>query len=292
MLALISLLIGIVLSVIFRNYVLVPLWHSYRALDKVTDGDFKIHVQEKGIKAVRRVARSVNVMAKELENLETMRDDFINNFSHEFKTPIISIAGFAKLLKDEELSQQEKEEYLDIIIAESERLSQLSSNILNLTRLSNQTLATDKTEFNVTEQIRHVIILLAQKWNGKSITVNFECDEYYVHASSELLQQLWINLIDNAIKFSPPEAEINIDITKKEGKLIFTVSDKGKGMSEDEAKHAFDRFFQGDISHKSGGYGIGLAISKRICELHEGAVRIKRTDSSGTAVEVILPAIK
>ncbi len=288
-LGIISLIIGVVLSVIFRNYILAPLHHSYIALGKVADGDFGVSVKEKGIRAVRKVAKSVNITAKELNNIETMRNDFINNFSHEFKTPIISISGFAKMLKYSDLTPQEKEEYLDIIINESERLSQLSTNVLNLTKLSNQSIVTDKLEFNVTEQIRRVIILLEHKWSVKNITLCFECEEYSITANEELLQQLWINLIDNAIKFSPDSSEIAIRITKSENHLIFTVSDKGKGMTEAEAKHAFDRFFQGDISHKSNGYGIGLAISKRICELHGGDIKIKETGKNGTVFEVTLP---
>ncbi|MBR6567915.1 MAG: HAMP domain-containing histidine kinase [Clostridia bacterium] len=289
LLMLISLVIGVLLSVVFRNYVLLPLRNSYLALGKITEGELNVNVKENGIRSVRRVAERVNVMSKELQNVEAMRNDFINNFSHEFKTPIISISGFAKMLKDSELTEQERKEYLDIIISESERLSQLSSNVLNLTKLNNQTLLTDKHEYNITEQIRQVIILLAHKWTEKNITVNFECDEHFISANSELLQQLWINLIDNAVKFSPPCSEISIRITKHRNLLTVTVADSGKGMSEEEARHAFDKFFQGDLSHKSSGYGIGLAISKRICELHNGDIKIKSTDENGTVFEVSFP---
>lgn len=288
-LLIISFVIGIVLSVVFRNYILVPLHHAYIALGKVADGNFGVSVNEKGIRAVRKVAKSVNTMAKELDNIETMRNDFINNFSHEFKTPIISISGFARMLKDSDLTQQEKEEYLDIIISESERLSQLSTNVLNLTKLNNQSIVTDRIDFNVTEQMRRTIILLEQKWENKNITVNFEADDYFIYANEELLSQLWINLLDNAIKFSPVGSEVSVNIIKDRNKLIFTVADSGKGMSEEEAAHAFDRFFQGDISHKSNGYGIGLAISKRICDLHEGSIRIKETGKTGTVLEIIFP---
>lgn len=244
---------------------------------------------KKGIRAVKKIVRSINITAEELNNTRTMRNDFINNFSHEFKTPIISISGFAKMLKDENLSDEEKEEYLNIIISESERLSQLSTNVLNLTRLNNQAIVTNKTNFNVSEQIRNVIILLEHKWSEKNIEVNFECDEYTLNASEELLQQLWINLIDNAIKYSPEDSKITIDIIRNDSTLVFTVEDTGKGMDENTAKHAFDSFFQGDLSHKTSGNGIGLAIAKRVCELHEGDIKIKRTDESGTVFEIIFP---
>lgn len=162
--------------------------------------------------------------------------------------------------------------------------------VLSLTKLSNQTIVTDKIRYNITEQIRYVIILLEHKWSVKNITVNFESYEYFITANAELLQQLWINILDNAIKFSPHGSEIYLNISKNNDLLIFTVADEGKGMSETEAKHAFDRFFQGDISHKSSGHGIGLAISKKICELHKGNIRIKQTDETGTVFEITLPS--
>ncbi len=289
-LALISLIIGVILSIIFRNKVLVPLSQSYIALGKVADGDFKVSVSEKGIRSVRRIGKSVNIMAKELESIETMRSDFINNFSHEFKTPIISISGFAKMLKNTNLSEKEKEEYLDIIISESERLSQLSTNVLTLTKLNNQPVVTNVSEFNVTEQIRRAVILLEQKWSEKNLTINFDCSEYNIQGNEEQLSQIWINLLDNAIKHSPYDSEITVTIEKKSHTLFFRFTDRGKGMDEETQKHAFDRFFQADISHKSSGYGIGLAICKKICELHNGDIKIQKSDEKGTVFEVSLPA--
>ena len=289
-LAFISLGFGFILSILFRKFLLVPLHNAYLALGKVSDGDFKINVRENGIGPVRKVAKSLNHMARELENVETMRNDFINNFSHEFKTPIVSISGFAKMLKNPELTEEEKEEYLDIIISESERLSQLSSNVLNLTKLDNQSIVTDLREFNVTEQIRRVVILLERKWTEKNIEIDFECPEYTICANEELMSQVWINLLDNAIKFSPKNSVVRIDIKDSKNKLVFTFADNGKGMSEKTARHAFDKFFQGDVNHKGKGYGIGLAISKRICELHNGSIRISKTDENGTVFEVTVPS--
>ena len=285
----ISLIIGILLSMIFRKHVLIPLQNSYIALGQVADGKFDVKINEKGIGPVRRVAKSINITAEELKNVESMRDDFINNFSHEFKTPIVSISGFAKILKHSELTEEEKNEYLDIIISESERLAQLSSNVLNLTRLDNQNIITGLTEFNVAEQIRRTIILLEHKWSDKNISIDFDSAEYNICANEELLNQLWINILDNAIKFSPEDSEIIVGVIKKDDSLIFTFADSGKGMDATTARHAFDRFYQGDVSHKSGGHGIGLAISKRICELHSGSIKIKSTDENGTVFEVILP---
>ena len=288
-LAVFSLIIGVIASLLFKRKIIEPLYEIYEVIDAVSAGDFSLNITPKGIKTIKTVGKKINTMANELASMETMRNDFINNFSHEFKTPIISISGFAKILKNQELSQEEKQEYLDIIIRESSRLAELSTNILNLTRLENQTILPGKNTYNVSEQIRLVIVLLEDKWSQKNIEIDFDCDEFYIHANEETLQQLWINLLDNSIKYSPERSKISIDIKKDGEHLFFTFADSGKGMSKEEVKYAFDRFYQGDVSHKTGGNGIGLPMAKKICELHGGEVYIKKTNERGTTFEVVLP---
>lgn len=286
-----SLILGVVLSVIFKRVIINPLYVIYGALDKIANGDYNINIEPKGIGAVRTVAKKINIMAKELDSIEIMRNDFVNNFSHEFKTPIISIEGFAKMLRDDSLSQAEREEYLSIIISESRRLAELSTNILALNKLENQTILSDQTTFNVSEQLRLCVVLLEKKWAEKNITFDFEGDEYEIYANENLLQQLWLNIIDNAIKYSPESSEIKIRISRKGHHLHFIFEDKGKGMTEEQIAHAFDRFYQADINHKTGGNGIGLSVAKKICELHEGKITIRPTQAqdSGITVEIILP---
>lgn len=287
--AVLSLLIGVIASLLFKRKIINPLYEIYEAIDSISKGDFSVKIKPEGIKTVKDVIDKINTMTDELDSMETMRNDFINNFSHEFKTPIISISGFAKILKNKELTAEEKEEYLDIIISESDRLALLSTNILNLSRLEHQTILPGKKLFNVSEQIRLVIVLLENKWSGKNIEIELDSDEYRITGHEETLQQLWINLIDNAIKYSPKGSQILIETAKADDCLIFTFTDHGKGMTEEEAKRAFDRFYQGDISHKTGGNGIGLPMAKKICELHDGTISIKRTDENGTTIEVVLP---
>lgn len=170
-------------------------------------------------------------MAEELQNVEILKSDFVNNFSHEFKTPVTSIAGFAEMLK-KNLTEEEKEEYINIIAKESRRLAQLSGDVLELTRLDNKKEATDKVTFNLSEQIRLVIAMLDTKWADKEMEFYFDCDEVYICANEKLLQQLWVNLIDNAIKFSPENATVYITLSESGNKIIATVKDEGCGMSE------------------------------------------------------------
>lgn len=286
----VSLVIGAILSIVFRKVVTTPLSDIFYALNELSDGNYDINIKPMGIKSVRRLAKRINNTARELESVETMRNDFVNNFSHEFKTPIISISGFAKMLKSDNLTQEERNEYLNIIISESDRLAELSTNILNLSRLENQTILSNLSTFNVSEQIRLVIVLLEQKWMEKQLEIVFDNDEYMITGNEETLQQLWINLFDNAIKYAPVGSAITINAKKEQNNLIFDFTDCGDGMNDEAVKHAFEKFYQSDIAHKSTGNGIGLPMAKRICELHGGSISIKSTGKNGTTFEVVLPA--
>jgi len=285
----ISLGFGFLTSVFFKKFVLDPLYEIYGVLDEIAQGNYKVKITPRGIRTVRTVSKRINNMASELDSVEIMRNDFISNFSHEFKTPIVSVEGFAKMLKEKNLTESEREEYLNIIISESHRLAELSNSILNLNKLENQKIASGKTEFNVSEQIRLAVATLYHKCTEKNITVEFNGDDYNIFANENLLQQLWINLTDNAIKYSEEGGSIEIFISKKGENIIFRFVDHGRGMTENDMEHAFEKFYQGDMNHKSVGNGIGLPVAKKICELHEGEINILQTKNGGVTVEVILP---
>lgn len=286
----ISVLIGTILAVFFSRLTLAPIREIISAFDRLGEGDFSARIHLTRADELKRLSMSFNNMAEELGSIEMLRSDFINNFSHEFKTPIVSMRGFAKILKYNDLSKEEHDEYLDIIINESERLADLSTKVLNLSKIENQTIVTDKVRYNISEQIRRVIALLENSWTGKNIEISFACDEIFLYGNEELLKQVWINLIDNAIKFSPENSVIVIRVMKKQKDIIFTISDQGNGMNPEAVRHVFDRFYQEDSSHATKGNGLGLTLAKKIVELHNGNIQVVKTDSSGTTFEVCLPS--
>jgi signal transduction histidine kinase len=261
-------------------------------MNRLAAGDYKARLSCDGIwgrhPTVRELADSFNRMAEELQSTEMLRGDFINNFSHEFKTPIVSIAGFAKVLRKGNLSEEQKQEYLAIIETESLRLSQMATNVLNLTKVENQTILTDVTEYNLSEQIRSCILLLSEKWEQKGIEYDLNFDEYRIHANEELLMQVWINLLGNAVKFSPPCGVIEVGITQQERTMTVTITNTGKEIPPEQRGKIFHKFYQADESHASEGNGIGLAIVKRVVELHEGAVTAN-SEKGKTTFTVILP---
>ena len=238
---------------------------------------------------MKELADSFNKMAEELENTEMLRSEFINNFSHEFKTPIVSIAGFAKLLKRGDLTEEQREEYLDIIEEESLRLSRMATNVLNLTRVENQAILTNVTEFNLSEQLRGCVLLLERKWEKKGLSFQLEFGEYMISANEELLREVWINLLDNAIKFSPDGAVIEVEIREYDGTIWVSVANMGSVIPEESIEKIFHKFYQVDESHSLEGSGVGLAIVKRVLTLYQGSISV-RSGEGRTVFTAELPA--
>jgi signal transduction histidine kinase len=282
-------LLGTTLAAFFSNIALKPIRKVIGATNKIAEGDFSVRVNIKGIHELEELSGSFNKMAQELASIETLRNDFINDFSHEFKTPIVSVRGFAKLLKEGDLSDEEKQEYIDIIITESERLATLSTNILNLSKNESIGIITDKTPFRLDEQIRRVVVLTEPKWSTKDITMNVNMEEVIFVGNKGLTQQIWLNLLDNAIKFSEKGSPINIDLSKWSGGIRFTIKDDGIGFDDAIKTRIFDKFYQGDPSHNKSGNGLGLAIVKKITELCGGTIEVQSELGKGSAFTIMLP---
>lgn len=280
--ALVSMLVGTVIAFLFSNKPLKPIREIMDAADRIASGDYSARVDIKGIDEFQILGDKFNHMAEELGSVEMLRSDFIGNFSHEFKTPITSIRGFARALKWEDLSDEQRNEYLDIIIDESERLSDLSNNVLYMSKVEKQSILSDTSEFNITEQIRLVIALLASKMDQKHLNVSMDAEEYYIRANEEMLKQVWINLLDNAIKFSPEKGVIDIKLEKIEDVLSVKIKNSGETIPKEIQKHIFDKFYQGDVSHSTIGNGLGLAIVKRIVDLHGDTIEVCSDEGATT----------
>lgn len=294
LMAAISLVVGFVGTIITSSFPIKSINHVITQLNRLSDGDFKARLKfgktMSAHPAVKSVTDSFNKMAEELESTEMLRSDFINNFSHEFKTPIVSIAGFARLLKRDNLTDEQRAEYIGIIEEESLRLSHMATEVLNLTKLENQAILTDVTEFNLSEQIRSCILLLESKWAKKNIEIAPDFDEYTVRANEEMLKQVWINLIDNAIKFSPEYGTVRVSVKEEQGALCVAVSNTGTPISAEDQGKIFNKFYQTDPSRSSEGSGVGLAVVKRIVDLHEGEITV-HSDENMTTFTVKMKSI-
>lgn len=290
MLVIVSTIVGVALTAFLSRIPLKPIRQLISAMDQLANGDFSVRIHLDHTDELEQLSRSFNRMAEELGNTELLRSDFINNFSHEFKTPIVSLRGFAKILKNNTLTDEERHEYLDIIISESNRLAQLSANVLNLSKVENLSIVTENEAFDLAEQIRRTILLLEPKWSRKNLDLIIDLDDITFYGNSSLLDQVWINLIDNAVKFSLDHSKIKIQLKQEEGFIVFRAIDNGYGMNADTREHIFDRFYQGDPSHAMEGNGIGLTVVQKIVALCKGTITVESEIGVGSIFTVRLPS--
>ena len=282
-------LIGVVVSACSSRAVLKNVREFIEATDKLSRGDFSARLNIRKPPEFRILSKNFNTMAEELGSIEVLRTDFINNFSHEFKTPIISIKGFAEILKDDDLSKEERNEYLDIIIEESKRLTSLATNVLNLSKIETQAILKEKQMFNIGEQIRQSILLLDSKFQSKNISLDINIEDCNIYANKKMLNQVWLNLLDNAIKFNNENGLVSVNMKKKEKEILITIIDSGIGISKEVVSKIFDKFYQEDTSHSTKCNGLGLTIVKKIIELHGGTIECESIVSKGTKFTIILP---
>ncbi len=259
------------------------------AISKVANGDFDYRIPIKKKEPMATVYEDFNKMTEELSGVQILRNDFINSYSHEFKTPLASISGFAELLMGKELSQQEQREYLSIIRDESERLSTLAQNTIMLSKLNTQRIITDVEEYDLSEQLRQCVIICSAQWMEKNQEMEVDVSKVMYRGNREILQQLWINIISNAIKYTPEKGTIKVELKKENNRAVASVVDTGEGMTEETIRKIYIPYYQGDTSHASSGLGLGLAISKRIVELCHGKISVSSTPGEGSTFKVMLP---
>lgn len=261
------------------------------AIHKIAQGDFSVRLDLKKSGALKKTYSDVNTMAKELDKTATLREDFINEFSHEFKTPITSIKGFAELLQNKTLSPEEEDRALSIIAKEAGRLANLSNNTILMTKLESTQVLANMTNFSLTEQIRHVIIMLLPRFNSKKIKIHVNMEETMYDGDEELLEQVWINILNNAYKFINKNGNIWIKLRKDNDFISVNFKNDGPLISKNDLNKIQEKFYQINNQEKEG-LGLGLSIVKRIINLHHGSLLITSSKKKLTNFEIKLPTKK
>ena len=296
LMVLISIVIGTGITLLAGKFPLIPINEMINKLNALASGKFSTRLRFGKLLSKNptfcELSESFNTLAEELENTEMLRSDFINNISHEFKTPIVSISGLAKLLKKGNLTEEQKIQSLNAIEEESLRLSRMATNVLNLTKVENQMILTDVTSYNLSEQIRSSVLLLERAWDKKNIDLQLDFDEYTIEANEELMKQVFINLVDNAIKFTDYGGTVAVRIEEKEERYVVLVSNTGSEISPESQKKIFNKFYQADESHSTEGNGIGLAIVKRIIDLHKGEISVESKNGMTTFGITLFKTVK
>jgi signal transduction histidine kinase len=281
----------------FVKTVFRPICELSLATAKIASGDFRERIKPAGFDEVKDLANNFNAMACALEGAEMLKADFVDNVSHEFKTPLISIRGFAKLLRSHSgLPGSVQKEYLEFIIRESERLSKLSESILSLSKLQaegNSASQRAQEEFSLDESLRQAILACEPLWRKKDISMAVELEDAVFWGNAKLLSQVWLNIIENSIKFTDKGGSIKVSLreaTRGGGYAAVEIEDDGIGMDGESASRIFDRFYQADRSRSTPGNGLGMALAKKIVDISDGRISVESALGKGTKVTVLLPA--
>lgn len=275
----VGIIIGTPISIFVNRALLSPIRKLGDAMNLVSKGAFGIQIHTSApFGDIRDIYHNFNLMTRELAATEILKTDFVSNVSHEIKTPITAIEGYAMLLQGSETLSDEDSEYVEKILTNTQRLSELVGNVLLLSKIDNQAIETKTERFSLDEQIRQSILLLEPKWSEKNIEFDVELESVSYEGNRGFMLHIWNNLIGNAIKFTPADSTVRIALTGGEEGIVFMVEDEGEGIADDAMNHIFDKFYQGDSSHKQEGNGLGLALVKRILDFVGGEIRAENID--------------
>ena len=285
-----TLLLGSATAAGFSVAFFAPISRLSRAMKEVAGGNFQVKVETRSLfRDIRDIYDNFDLMVRELGATETLQTDFISNVSHEFKTPISAIEGYASLLQEHQQSSEEQTEYVDKILFNTRRLSALAGNILLLSKLDSQSIRPRRERFRLDEQVRQSILALERRWTEKDVDFDVDLDEIEYTGYAGLLQHVWSNLIDNAIKFGPRGGLIRMRMLRENGSILFTIDDEGPSIPDEDKARIFNKFYQGDSSHESEGNGLGLALVRKIVAMHGGEVRVEDPPLGGCRFAVSLP---
>lgn len=274
-----------------------PIEEVSEAVKEIANGDFSVHIDKEikqwgkyqFVNEIDELAFNFNVMAAELEGMDYMRKDFMSNVSHEVKTPVAAIIGFTEILLEGGLTPEEEQEYLELVNKESLRLSRLCENMLSISRLDHQQIVSKNDRVRVDEQIRKCIIMLSEKWSDETRNYKLDLKNIVIQSNADLLFQIWVNPIDNAIKYSPDQSNISISSAIESDHLVVEIKDEGDGITAIKQSKIFEKFYQCEESHKKQGNGLGLSIVKRIVELLNGTITCTSEKGKGTLMKVKIP---
>lgn len=284
----VSIVVGGIVMSFASKVVITPLTKLSTAMTKVAQGDFETQIEtESRLEAIQDIYTNFNLMVGELNATETLQTDFVSNVSHEIKTPITAIEGYATLLQDC-CDPKSEAEYVEKILSNTKRLSELVGNVLLLSKVDNKAIQAKKTTYRLDEQIRQAILMLESKWSAKNLEFDVDMDDVDYTGDKSLMFHVWNNLIDNAVKFSPYGGLIKISLKRSGGRIVFIIEDEGCGINNDEKNRIFNKFYQSDSSHKAEGNGLGLSLTKNILSLCGGEINVANSAKGGAVFTVNL----
>ena len=287
-------LTGSIVFLVIADIIVKPLTRLTNAIKELSNGNYNVRVDNVGQDEISKLNQGFNQMARQLAKQDETRQKFISDISHEFQTPLTSIQGFANILKEEDLPKEQRVKYANIILYNSKRLSSLAKNMLQLTLLDREEIELELTNYSLVEQMNRVISTQENQAKEKNIEIVFEMPkkEIFIEGDEQRLEQVWTNIISNAIKYTNEGGLITITMKKNSKDIEVSIEDTGIGMSKEVVSHIFERFYREDKARNVEGNGLGLAIVKSIVDLHHGKIDILSQVDVGTNFIVRLPIEK
>jgi len=285
------LIAGSITFLVIADIIVKPISRLTKATHELYKGNYRVRVNYTGNDEIARLNRSFNQMAQQLAKQDEIRQQFISDVSHEFQTPLTAIQGFATILKNEKISDEQRKKYADIILFHSKRLSTLSKNMLQLTLLEGEDVKLDMSEFSIIQQLHRIVETQDTLALSKNIEIELKLpkNDIVIEADEARLEQVWINLVNNAIKYTDENGVVTISVKKTSKEVEVAIADTGVGMSKEAISHIFERFYRQDKSRSVEGNGLGLSIVKRIVDLHKGRIDVKSRENGGSQFTVRLP---
>lgn len=293
LLLVLTLLFSFLIVLISTRYIVKPILHLTDATKKIAAGNYHLELNVNRKDEIGRLARDFRKMSRSLEQTEEKRQEFVSSVSHEIQSPLTSIQGFSQALREEDIPEEERQRYLSIIEKESRRLSMLSNQLLTLSFLDSETDVNQFVPMYLEKQIKEVISATEWQWREKNLSISYEDIDHDVRVCGEpkLLYQVWINVLTNAIKYTPNDGDIRIEVADRLDEVEVRISDTGVGIAEEDFSQLFERFYRGDKARTRSDHstGLGLSITKKIIELHEGVIMVTSEVGVGSTFTITLP---
>lgn len=290
---LIGLILSIMLSLIFSRVLEKPIVDLKNATQRVANGDFDFSIKKESNDEIGDLVEDFNTMIKKLNNLENIRKDLLSKISHDLSTPLTGILGYIEAIEDKLIPEKDVPYVLSTIKREIERLSILINDLREYSFIESANFKLNLEKINLSEEIKHSLNIIRNKYQDKNLNVNLDCQDIFIYGDKRRIDEIFINILDNAYKFSPNNGNIFIDMIKEEGEVRIKIKDEGVGIEKEDIPYIFDKFYRGkNIKEvESKGFGLGLAIVKELVEAHKGKINIKSERGKGTEVEIIFPFI-
>jgi len=288
---LLTLLLTVITVFILSRVITRPILKMKKVAEQLSKGNHNVQLYTQRKDELGDLATSINRLSQDLERLKNERNEFLGSISHELRTPLTYMKGYTDIISRKNISITERDKYIKIIQEETEHLTDLIKNLFELARIDHNEFDIRKERVVYGDLIAIVLARIHPALKQKNIKLTFNCPEnLIVMVDPARMQQVLLNILDNAIKYTPEERHITMAVIQKKNEILTTISDTGDGIPEKDVPFIFERLYRAEKSRSraSGGSGLGLTIAKEIVELHGGEIRVESTSGKGTTFIISL----